>query len=106
VPADRPQLFASVSTAASGVTPIVAANASNRIKVVSYCLIAAGAVNVKWQSAANDLTGAMPFAANGGAAPTGSDDAPLLQTNVNEALNLNLSAAVQVSGHISYYLEP
>lgn len=105
MPADRQQQFATVNTAASGDTAIVAANASNKVKVVSYVLVATGAVGVKWRSAANDRSGAMALGANGVVSAIGSDDAHLLETAVGEALNLNLSAAVQVSGHISYFLE-
>lgn len=98
-------LFASISTAASGATQLVAADATRKIKVVGYTVVCAAAVTVKFQSAAVDLTGAMPFAANGGAAPTGQPSAHLFETAVNAALNINLGGAVQVSGHLAYFLE-
>lgn len=99
--------FASVRATASGNTSIVAANATKKIKVLSYTLVADDTVNVKWQSATTDLTGAMAFLGGGGVStPVGSRrDGWLLETAVNQALNLNLSSAVGVSGHISYFLE-
>lgn len=98
-------LFASVSVASSGANQIVAADVAKKIKVVSYVLVADAAVTAKWQSAANDKSGAMSLAANGGVSAIGSFDAHIMETAVNEALNLNLGSAVGVRGHISYFLE-
>lgn len=97
--------FASISTAASGATQLVAAQAGLQIKVVSYVLIASGAVTAKFQSGSTDLTGAMSLAANGGAVVLGQPSSHLFETAVNTALNINLGGAVQVSGHISYFTE-
>lgn len=99
-------LFASVSVASSGDNSIVAADASNKIKLVSYTLVADAAVNVKWRNATTDISGAMAFAANGGAAAISQPSAHLMETSVNSALQLNLSSAVGVRGHISYFKEP
>ncbi|MDQ3024111.1 MAG: hypothetical protein M3R04_06990 [bacterium] len=100
-------LFASVSAASSGANQIVAADATKRIKVLQYSFVADAAVTAKWQSAATDLTGSMSFDAKGGiASPCGTPAGGwLLQTEVNEALNLNLGGAVGVRGHITYFLE-
>lgn len=104
--AKRDLLFAVIDENASGDQQIVAADGSKKIKVISYVLVAAGAVSVKWRSAANDRSGAMPLAANGGvASPSAAPGDHLLETAVNEALNLNLSGNVQVSGHVAYILE-
>lgn len=92
--------FASISTASSGYTSLVAAVPGKKIRVLSYVLVAAGAVTAQFASASSARTGAMPLAANGGVSaqsPTG-----LFETAVNEALRLNLGGAVQVSGHLSY----
>lgn len=93
---------AAVSTAASGATQIVAApGAGKRIRVLGFGLVAAGAVTAKWQSAANDLTGAMSLVTGtpltGPATPGG-----ILDCNANEALNISLGGAVQASGWVSY----
>jgi hypothetical protein len=99
-------LFTSVNTTASGDTQLVAADGTKKIKVLNYVLVVAGTTNVKFRSATTDITGAMPFVANSGAAsPAGTVSGWLFETAVNQALNINLSAGVQVSGHLSYFLE-
>lgn len=100
-------LFAVISVAGLGANQIVAADATKKIKVLSYVLVVTLATSVKWQSAANDLSGAMPIAANGGISSVIGSPAGgwLFETNVNEALNLNLGVATAVCGHISYFLE-
>lgn len=98
--------FAVINASSSGDNTIVAAQASNKIKVVSYAFVCSGVVSAKWKSGAStDRSGAMAFDANGGIGLAGTTDAHLLETAVNEALVLNLSGAVQVSGHVSYFLE-
>lgn len=92
---------AAINTAASGATSLVSAVAGNNIVVLAYHFSAAGAVNVKFQSASTDLTGAMTCA-TGVPHDAASTDYGLFQTATNEALNINLSGAVQVSGHIVY----
>ena len=97
--------FASISTAASGQTAIVAAPTNGMaIYVVSYVIVATSAVAVKWQSGSTDLGGAMALAANGGLVVVGRIETPVLECAPNTALNINLGGAVQVSGHMSYFL--
>lgn len=97
--------FASVSVAASGQNAIVAADATRKIKVYAYVLVADAAVTAKWQNASTDLTGPMSLAANGGVSAIGLPSGHLMETSVNQALNLNLGSAVGVRGHIAYFLE-
>ena len=99
--------YAIVNASSSGSNTIVAAVANKRIRVLSYVIVAAGDVTVTWQSASNAISGGMPLAANGGAAPAAGQATPggligQFETNQGEALNLNLSAAVAVGGHITY----
>lgn len=93
--------YASIAASSSGANSIVAAVASKKIRVLNYVIVANAAVNAKWQSASTDKTGLSYLAANGGVssgyAPSGH-----FETAVNEALNLNLSGAVAVGGHLSY----
>lgn len=102
--------YAAVSISASGDNTIVAAVPGQKIVLLSYAIIAAGAVSVTWKSGAStSLSGAMPLAANGGAAPSAGPLAPgaivgLMETAAGEALVINLSAAVAVGGHITYRL--
>lgn len=98
-------LYAVINSSSSGDTTLVAAVTSKVIRVLSYTLVADGptTVAVKFTSgtAGTALTGAMSFAANGGAAvpycPAGH-----FQTATNTALVINLSGAVGVRGHLTY----
>lgn len=101
--------YASIDTATSGDNTIVAAASGRKIRVIAYTAIASGDVSIRWKSASTSLSGAMAVAANGGAAPSGAGESPsgyigLMETAPGEALILNLSAAIQVSGHITYQL--
>lgn len=101
--------MASVAIAASssGNNEIVAAVAGKSVRVHGYVLVANGDVDAKFRSAdAADLTGAMPMGAKGGgvAAPW-AGEAGWFQTAAGEALNLNLSGAVAVRGHLVYTLK-
>ena len=99
--------FAKVDTAASGDTQIVAAVTGKKIKLLSCKLISNGTVSIKWRSGTTDLEGANPLVANSGYVLPASSPGQghYLETAVNTALNINLSGATQVSGHISYYTE-
>lgn len=94
--------FAPINAASSGDNTIVAAVAGKKIRVLAYTAIANGAVNARWQSgdAGSYLSGALPLAAQAGAAPAFGGG--LLETASGELLNLELSAAIQVSGHLTY----
>ena len=99
--------FAKIDASASGNNEIVAAVTGKRIRVVGYTIIATGTVTVKWRSASTDLSGGMALAANGGTTPSVSVLSPagmfgVFQTEPGEALNLNLSGAVAVGGHLVY----
>lgn len=96
--------FAVISGATSGNNTLVAAaGASLKIRVLSLYLVSAGTVGVKFQSGASgtDLSGLMSFIANTGIAlpfnPLGH-----FETAANTLLNMNLNAAIQVSGGLTY----
>lgn len=101
--------YAVISRASSG--EVVAAVAGKRIRVVSYVMVAAGAVTVRIDSATTPISGVMslitgtplvvPHAPEGVAGQKG-----YMQTAQGEALNLTLGGAVQVSGHLVYELVP
>jgi hypothetical protein len=93
----------SISTAASGATTLVAADATRRINVVSFGVVASGAVTVQF-TGTGALTGAMAFAANGGLSASAPAGGFLFQTGVNALLAIVLGTAVQVSGFLTYYL--
>jgi hypothetical protein len=96
---------AKIDTAAPGDNTVVAADANRRIKVLSYRLAVGGAVSLTWKSGPTALTGAMPHAPGQGApspsAPPGAEPG-VLEAAAGQPLVLHLSAAVQVSGHVSY----
>jgi hypothetical protein len=101
-------LFAVVDVAGAGDNTIVTADVSNKIKVLSYTLVADAAVTARWKSGAGtSLSGAMALAANGGVASPVATAAGghLFETALNQALVLNLGAAVGVRGHLSYFKE-
>lgn len=95
-------LFVKVDTTAT-VDLVAAAGVGLRIQVINYVLVAGGTVNVKFTSGTGptDLTGPMPLVVNSGVSAN-SDRFGLFATAANAKLSLNLSAAVQVSGHIAY----
>lgn len=91
----------SVAISTTATAALVAAVTGKRIRVHGYVIQAAGTVNVKFQSASTDLTGAMPQAANTGVATQFAKDG-WFDTAAGEALNIHLSGSVQVSGHLRY----
>lgn len=95
--------FRKIDTAAAGDTSLVAAVAGKKIRVISYNLVSTSANTVKFRSATTDLTGGMALPANGQA---DAEFSPIghFETAVNEPLNINLSGATQVSGHLAYVL--
>jgi hypothetical protein len=93
-----------ISIAAAGDNTILVASPGNKHKLVKIILLCASAVNITLKSGANNLTGTMPFNANGGLAFDG--DFYPLETNLGEAFIINLSGAVQVSGWAQYFTEP
>jgi len=96
---------AKIDHGTSGDNTIVAAVAGKKIKVYAVVLVVSGAVNCKWKSGSNDISGDMNFNGKGeGYSQSVSPPAFLLvNTNVNEALILNLSAAVAVDGYVCYW---
>jgi len=90
-----------VDLSATGtVAPLAAAQ---KLRVVSYVLVANGTVTVNWQSHTTTATktGPMYLAANTGVA-SGYNPLGHFDTVAGEALDLALSAAVAVGGHVTY----
>lgn len=95
------QVYTSIVAASSGATLVVTGVALKIIRVISLQAVAAGPVNVKWQSSGNDITGLAYFAGNGGyVLPFNS--VGWFQSNPGEDLNINLSAATGVGGSLVY----
>ncbi len=92
--------FAVISTSAS--SDLVALVSAKKIRVLSFFIVVTSAVTVKLQTGgATDLTGAMPFGANGGISlpynPTG-----WFETTSGAKLNMVLGSGVAVAGGLTY----
>lgn len=96
--------FAPIQASSAGDNTIVAANASKSFRVISYVISASGAVNAKWKRGSTDVSGLLYMDAKGGAVANEAQKGHF-ETNINEALILNLSGAVAVGGHITYLEE-
>ncbi len=92
-----------IDAATSGDNTILAAVSSKKIRVLACFMVAAGAVNARFESGAGGtaLTGQMNLAANGGFVlpfnPVG-----WFETAATTLLNLELSGAVSVDGSLVY----
>lgn len=104
--ATGPVIFAAIAASGSGDNTLVDAVSGYKIRVLGYTFIVSGAVNVKFQSAADgdDLTGTMVFDAASKGASVTVNGLGLFETAPGELLNLNLSGAVGVNGHLTYQL--
>jgi len=97
---------AKINIAAAEDATLVAAVADKKICLTAIALTVSGETNLTLKSGATAISGAMDF--GGVNEPRGMThnlgDCPL-KTTAGEALVLNSSIAVQVSGYITYYLE-
>jgi|SRR5215475_14324493 len=84
---------------------IAAPGAGRRIVVLGFFLSVAGAQTLKFQSASNDLMPAMTLGL-GQSIAMGPYYDGIFDCNVNEALNMTLTAAQQTSGMILYTIRP
>jgi hypothetical protein len=87
----------------------VAAVTCKRIVLCGYALSFSGNVNAKWQSASTDKSGLLYGAAAANVVcPVGPQQPGgipgWLETAAGEALNLDLSGATAVGGHVSYLI--
>ena len=95
--------FAAVSASSSGDNTLVAAVTGKKIRVLQVFLLAAAAVDVRFEDGAGGtaLTGVMSLAANGGFVMPFSEIG-WMEGSAATLLNLELGGAVQVSGVIAY----
>lgn len=100
--ADVQVKVAAIDVSTSGDTALVAAVATKRICPVAILVIAAGTVSVKFKDGATDKTGASPFQAREGYSIAIPAPGRFWEGTANTALNINLSAAIQVTGFLSY----
>ena len=94
---------ADINDSTSGNNTIVAAVATKRIRVLSVLIVSDGTTDVRWESGAGGtaLTGQVPLQAREGYSISNSWG--LFETAaVNTLLNLELTAAVNVHGFVTY----
>ncbi len=94
-----------IDVALLGDNTIVAAVAGKRIQVIGYTIVASGGANtVRWESGASGtaLTGQMGLPINGMLVVTYNPGGCFAPTATNTLLNLELSAATSVDGHVAY----
>lgn len=85
---------------------VITVPANLRFKVVHVMLVAEGDVAVTYYSGATALSGPMDLAANVGFVDHPGPDSPLPGKALGDDFGIALSAAVQVSGYVLYYMEP
>jgi hypothetical protein len=91
--------------ASSGATALVAAVAGTKYRVLALAAIATLANSIKFQSASTDITGTFPLGANGGLVLPFNEHG-WFETNVNEALNVNMTVATSTGVQIQYIKLP
>ena len=102
VPTAAAMTSASLNISSSGDNTVVSAQSGQTVRLHKLLLVAVGAVNVKFKDGAGtDLTPALPLQA-GGSIVLDFDGEPWFVTSSGNALIINLSAAVQVSGRLYY----
>jgi hypothetical protein len=101
-------LSAPITASASGDNVIIAAVPGYAIRVIGYVLSFAAAANARWMSDVGGGAVALSGLIYGGvasaatASAVGANARGWFQTLSGKALNLNLSAAVAVGGHVLY----
>jgi hypothetical protein len=103
-------MYAVINVSTMGDNIIVAGVANKLIRVIGYSLSAYGAVGITWKAgtAAAGSNVAMEGPLNASASGWGQvrdpnpNAEPLFTTSAGDALNLNLSAGVQVTGSVQY----
>lgn len=100
-PKNRTVISTFVNASALGSTAVVNAIAGKSIRVVSAAIVTTLANNVKFLSAATDISATWPLGANGGIVLPYNDHG-WVQTAEGEALNINLSVATATGVHIEY----
>lgn len=105
----QPLQFAAIDIATAGDNVIVAAQAGLSVYICGLLLVVANSnttPRLKDGAAAN-LSGAFPFAANGGiAAPVVLPPAAWAKTSPGNAFIINLATSTQCSGLLAYFTGP
>ena len=84
-----------------GATELIPAKPGMSIRVISLAVVGTVATGIKFQSASTDISPLFPIGANGGLVLPFNEHG-WIQTNVGEALNINLSVATATGMLINY----
>lgn len=87
----------------TGQTAVLPALAGAAYRVLGMVAIATIANNIKFQSNSTDISATFPLGANGGFTMPFNEHG-WMQTNIGEALNVNMTVATVTAIHISYIL--
>lgn len=104
----EPVKYAVIDDASSGNNTVIAAVTGKRIRVLSYTLVPTADVVARWESGAGGtaLTGQMNLLAEDGVVSQGVSancgSHGCFETAAGALLNLELSGAVSVDGHLTY----
>ena len=93
----------SINFSAAGLNTVIPGIAGQGIWVYRYFLVVASATNLTYFDGANQLTGAVPLAANEAMVFT-FDTRPWYECDLGNDFIINNSNAVQVSGRV-YYIQ-
>lgn len=99
----RPSLSAPIDVNAAGDNIVVPAVPGASIRVLNYLIIASAAVDAYWNDGV-PLSGPLPLPDQAGVNFIGVNESPAFETERGTPLLLNLSDAIQVSGHLAYTL--
>jgi hypothetical protein len=103
---ERDQKHAVIDAASAGDNTIVSAVAGKRILVTSYMIVASGGANtlLRFESGAGGtaLTGEMDIGADGVISADYNPGGCFAPTAAGALLNLQITAATSVDGHLSY----
>lgn len=92
-----------VNASSLGSTQIIAAQTGMSIRVISCAAVSTLANSIKFQSNATDISATFPLGANGGLVMPFNEHG-WVQTNIGEALNINLSVGTATGVQINYII--
>ena len=103
--------YVKIAASSNGANTLVTGVTGFRIMVLGYVIVASGTVNAKFVDGSTDITGPMNLVANAGVAAalapmSEHSEIGWFQTSSGANLVLNLSAGVEVDGHLTYCLIP
>lgn len=100
-PLRTPNQNAFANPSSIGSNAVVAAVAGGRIRVLSAVIVSTLANSINFLSAAATISATFPLAANGGVVLPFNEHG-WFETNIGEALNLNMTAATATAVQLHY----